>query len=72
MGSGFSFHMICIFSLCIVHPSFMETSKRDRSPWIKSTKKPGPNEQKAKVLLKKGKKSLAESHKGSCFSQFPL
>jgi len=71
-GSGFSFHVICIFSLCIARSSFMEKSKTERSPWIKSTKKPGPKKKKRKGFAEERNKSLAESDKGSWFGQAPL
>ena len=56
MGSGFLFHVICIFSLCIARSSFMEKSKTKRSPWIKSTKKPGPKKRKRKGFAEERKK----------------
>ena len=72
MGSGFLFHVICIFSLCIARSSFMEKSKTKRSPWIKSTKKPGPKKRKRKGFAEERKKSLAESDKGPWFGQARL
>ena len=71
-GSGFLFHVICIFSLCIARSSFMEKSKTERSPWVKSMKKPGPKKRKRKGFGEERKKSLTESDKGSWFGQVPL
>lgn len=50
----------------------MEKSKTERSPWVKSTKKPGPKKRKRKGFGEERKKSLAESDKGSWFGQAPL
>ena len=50
----------------------MEKSKTERSPWIKSTKKPGPKKKKRKGFAEERNKSLAESDKGSWFGQAPL
>ena len=60
MGSGFLFHVICIFSLCIARSSFMEKSKTKRSPWIKSTKKPGPKKRKRKGFAEERKKKASQ------------
>jgi len=50
----------------------MEKSKTERSPWVKSTKKPGPKKRKRKGFGEERKKSLAESDKSSWFGQAPL
>jgi len=50
----------------------MEKSKTERSPWVKSTKKPGPKKRKTKGIGEERKKSLAESDKGFWFGQAPL
>jgi len=50
----------------------MEKSKTEGSPWVKSMKKPGPKKRKRKGFGEERKKSLAESDKGSWFSQAPL
>ena len=50
----------------------MEKSKTERSPWVKSTKKPGPKKRKRKGFREERNKSLAESDKGSWFGQAPL
>jgi len=50
----------------------MEKSKTERSPWVKSTKKPGPKKRKRKGFVEERKKSLAQSDKGSWFGQAPL
>jgi len=52
----------------------MEKPKAEKSPWVKKTKKTGP-EKKEKAPYcqgKKNKKTLARSNKGSWFGQTPL
>ena len=45
----------------------MDKSKREKSPWVKSKKKPGPKKRKKKQFDEGQLKNLAESDKGSWF-----
>ena len=49
----------------------MEKSKAEKSPWVKKRKKTGPKKKEISPFCQRKKKNLAESDKGSWFSQAP-
>ena len=44
----------------------MDKSKKEKRPWIKSKKRPGPNKRRKKQFDEGQLKNLAESDKGRC------
>ena len=59
-----------IFSVDSVITDVMNSSKRQTTPWTKSTKKPGPKKKdKGEYFDERKKKELAVSDKGSWFDQ---